>query len=321
MPFKIGTLRQRLFSIPPSEATFTRRGFRQANPEAVLHLEAIGRAFLQGYHAALAADDAEELINFLNEPADEFRGFAFEGAAMALELLDSLTPWSKRRLRSLLDGVGSAHVYMIHVGVGWAFARLPWLRRAAVRKLDKFDPLLRWLVIDGFGFHEGYFNYDTYVRGRMRPRHLSGYGLRAFDQGLGRSLWFVEGADVAALPATIAAFQADRRKDLWSGVGLACTYAGGVGTEEIERLKLYAGPYMPYFAQGATFAAKARTRAGIATPHTELACQIICGLSATDASLLADDTLSPLPSSGTEPAYEVWRQRVQAEYSREVEFA
>jgi hypothetical protein len=320
MPFKTGTLRQRLFSIAPAEATFARRGFRQGNAEAVSHLEAVGGAFLRGYNAALAADGADELVECLEETAGEFRGFAFEGAAMALELLDSLTPWSQRRFRSL-EGVGSAHVYTIHVGAGWAVARLPWLRRSAMRRLNKFDRLLGWLVIDGLGFHEGYFNYGTYARGRTRPGYLSGYGLRVFDQGLGRSLWFVEGADVATLPSTIAAFQADRRKDLWSGVGLACTYAGGVGAEEIERLKVSAGPYAPHFAQGATFAAKARTKAGIVTPHTESACRIICGMSASDASLLADDTVSRLPGEGADPAYEVWRRRVRAEYSRKVEFA
>lgn len=308
-------------SIPPAEATFARRGFRRSSAGAVSHLETIGGAFLRGYHAALAADDADGLAAVLNETADEFRGFAFEGAAMALELFDRLTPWSRRRLRSFLDGAGSVHVYMVHVGAGWAFARLPWLRRAAVRGLDKFDPLLRWLVVDGFGFHEGYFHSDAYVRARQRPRHLSGYGPRAFDQGLGRSLWFVEGADVATLPATIAAFEADRREDLWSGVGLACAYAGGVGTEEVERLKVSAGLYAPCLAQGATFAAKARTRAGIATPHTESACRVMCGMSAADASLLADDALRRLPRGGAEPAYEVWRRRVRAEYSQEVAFA
>ena len=314
-------LRQRLLSIPLAEATFARRGFRESNPKVVSHLEEIGRTFLHGYHVALAADEMSELVRVLNRITPEFRGFAFEGAAMALELLDHLTPWSKRRLQLFLAQEGKTHVYMVHVGAGWAFARLPWLRWNIERVFSKYDHLLRWLVIDGFGFHEGYFNAHKVIRAGKKPRRLSGYGLRAFDQGLGRSLWFVEGADVTVIASTIAAFEQSRHRDLWSGVGLACTYAGGVSGEEIERLKTSAGSYLPYMAQGAVFAAKTRQKAGLVVAHTELACESLCGMSSADAALLADDALRELPDDGFTPAYEVWRQRIQAQYSREVEFA
>jgi hypothetical protein len=321
MHFKERKLRERFLSIPLDEATFMRRGFRQSNSKAVPHLEEIGRTFLHGYHTALAADDACHLALSLNKTPDEFRGFAYEGAAMALELLDRLTPWGGRRLEQLLGCGETGHIYMIHVGAGWAFARLPWLRRKTERGLGKFDHLLRWLVVDGFGFHEGYFNWRVSIRERKRPKHLSGYGMRAFDQGLGRSIWFVEGADVTAAAEAVAAFDRSRHKDLWAGVGLACTYAGGVGTEEMERLKSYAGLYLPYLAQGAIFAATARQKAGIATEHTRIACKILCGMSVEDASLLAEGALRNLPGDGGAPAYELWRQRIQAEYAREVTFA
>src|SRR3712207_8380154 len=55
------------------------------------------------------------------------------------------------------------------------------------------------------------------------------------DQGLGRSLWFVQGADVRRIPATVNAFPAERRPDLWSGLGLACGYAGGRTRAEVDR--------------------------------------------------------------------------------------
>ena len=314
-------LRQRLLGIPLDEATFARRGFRRGDAKALPHLEEIGRTFLHGYHVALAEDEIGPLVNDLNRVAPEFRGFAFEGAAMALELLDRLTLWRNQRLQQLLADEGKSHVYMVHVGAGWAFARLPWLRRRTESGLGKYDHLLRWLVMDGFGFHEGYFKWRNSIRAGKKPKHLSGYELQAFDQGLGRSIWFVEGADVTVIASTIAAFEQSRQQDLWSGIGLACTYAGGVSGEEIEHLKTSAGSYLPYMAQGATFAVKARHRAGIVTPHTELACRSLCGMSVTDAALLADDAWRNLPADGVTPAYEVWRRRIQAEYSREVEFA
>jgi hypothetical protein len=129
---------------------------------------------------------------------------------------------------------------MAHVGAGWAFARLC---RNIGRPLARLDPLLRWLAVDGYGFHEGYFHCHRYIERPTRPARLSGYALRVFDQGLGRSLWFVYGADIARISSAIATFTPERRADLWSGTALACSYAGGVERAAIEALREAAGPY------------------------------------------------------------------------------
>ena len=123
---------------------------------------------------------------------------------------------------------------MMHVGLGWALARL---RRSVTPYLARLDPLLGWLVVDGYGFHEGYFDWPRYIERRAIPSRLNGYERRVFDQGLGRSLWFVKGADVAAVASAIDTFPSARRDDLWSGVGLACAYAGGCGRAAIESLR------------------------------------------------------------------------------------
>jgi Protein of unknown function (DUF1702) len=70
---------------------------------------------------------------------------------------------------------------------------------------------------------------------------------------------------------------------MWSGVGLAATYAGLASESVLRDLCDFAGPLWPQLAQGAAFAAKARQRAGNLTPYTELAAKVLCGLSATDA--------------------------------------
>ena len=189
----------------------------------------------------------------------ELCGFAFEGAGMGLFLLDLLTPWRRDRLSAFLSGPGAPHVYMVHVGAGWALAQLG-LR--VDRALTRFDPLLRWLVMDGYGFHQGYFRWPRCVEGQWVPARLSGYARRGFDQGLGRSLWFVEGADGARITASIARFPRARQADLWSGVGLACAYAGGVTAEPIQQLRSMAGVNLPSLAQGAAFAAKAGSGPG-----------------------------------------------------------
>ncbi len=307
-PFWKG-LRQPLLGISSEETTFARRGFRECAPQVQQHLERVGATFLQGYHAAIEGDKPEVLLPKLNAMEAEWRGFAFEGAAMGLALLDALTPWKRNRVQRFLDGAGADHIYMVHVGVGWVPARM---KQPIEPTLARLDPLLCWLAVDGYGFHEGYFHWPRYVKEQAMPERLSGYALRVFDQGLGRSLWFVDGADVTRIPDTICAFQPTRQADLWSGVGLGCAYAAGVERAAIEALKTAAGSYLPQLAQGAAFAAKARQRAGNPTAHTEMACQVLCGISADAAAEITDRTLENLPHDQGEPAYEVWRRRIQA---------
>jgi hypothetical protein len=318
MGISIGDIRQRLFGISPEEAMFARRRFRQGDADLRQHLERIGKTFIQGYQLALKRDELDDLATELNRIENGLRGFAYEGAGMGLALLDQLLPWGQNRLGKFLDGAGANHLYMLHVGAGWAMARFPWWQKSYLKKLD---PLMRWLAIDGYGFHEGYFHWRRYVLEQVRPGRLQASEQHVFDQGLGRSLWFVECADVRRLPQTIASFQESRRDDLWSGVGLACAYAGGVDRAAIEALYSAAGPYKPKLAQGAAFAAKTRQRAGNPTFHTELACEIFCGRSVDAAASLTDIALEHLPFDGPVPAYQIWRQRIQSQLAEETEAA
>jgi len=175
------------------------------------------------------------------------------------------------------------------------------------------DPLLRWLAVDGFGFHEGYFHSRQSIVNQRVPAGVGSYGRRAFDQGLGRSLWFSTGADAGRLSRIIETFTMRRRGDLWSGVGLACAYAGGLDETGVDRLTAATGPFLPDFAQGVAFAAKARQRAGNPVRDTEHVCRIACCVSAAEAAGVTDVALHNLPPDGDEPAYEVWRRRIRAE--------
>ncbi len=297
-------LRRRLFQIPLQETTFARRGFSTGNVQAQQILELSGQTFVQGYHAALDDDRFEILVPNLESIDAVRRGFAYEGAAMALALLDYFSPW-KHRLTSFMQGPGAPHIYMLHVGAGWTLGRLP---SSTTSLMKSFDPLLCWLVLDGYGFHQGFFSWPRYIDAQIQPRHLHGYALQAFDQGLGRSLWFVKGADAPKIIATIEAFPTARQGDLWSGIGLACAYAGGVEPEVIQTVANWAGPYRSHLAQGAAFAAKARQRAGNPAAHTDLACKLFSGHSSEEAARITDESLLDLPR---EQAYEAWRSRIR----------
>jgi F0F1-type ATP synthase membrane subunit c/vacuolar-type H+-ATPase subunit K len=314
----LGSLRKLLFGISPAETSVSRRGFPVKNEKIKQHLEKIGQIFVKGYHAALIDPHPTALATRLAEIETGFQGFAYEGAAMGLTLLDILTPWDRHHLRNFLVGPGAPHAYMIQVGVGWALARL---HRPVESWLNRLDPVVKWLALDGYGFHEGYFHWPRYIENQELPRRLNGYACRGFDQGLGRCLWFVKGADVARIAATITAFPVSRQADLWSGVGLACAYAGGVERPAIAALVQAAGAYRPQLAQGVVFAAGTRQKAGNPAAHTELACRVVCGMPLTEAAHLFALTGQNLPTDKPEPAFEVWRQRIQAQFICQEELA
>jgi hypothetical protein len=311
----LGLARRRFLGLSPVEATFAKRGFAIGEEAARLRLEQIGVTFLNGYHAALEETDFASLAQRLSSVAADLRGFAFEGAAMGLALLDCFTPWRNDRWRTFTDQLAQPHAYMMHVGLGWALARL---RRSVNPRWARLDPLLGWLVVDGYGFHEGYFSWRRYVEAQTLPERLKGYARRVFDQGLGRSIWFVKGADVASVANAIEAFPSARRDDLWSGVGLACAYAGGCDRFAIESLRVAAGKHLPPLAQGVAFAAKTRQRAANLNPHTEMVCRVICGRSADEVAAVPDAALENLHAHDDLPAYEVWRRRIQNKFALEV---
>jgi hypothetical protein len=309
-------MRRRLLGISPQETAFWRRGFPCASGEARDSLERAGRAFVAGYHAALEETDLGDVVIQLNLIELSLQGFAYEGAAMAFALLDSLTPWKRNRIGAFLHGPGVPHRYMVHVGIGWAMARLPWVRNAASR--PSLDPLLRWLVFDGYGFHEAYFHPRRFVEGQAAARLRDSYAARVVDQGIGRALWFVNGADPDRIADVIASFPASRRPDLWSGLGLAATYAGGTDQLGLEALRELAEAHLAHAAQGAAFAAKARLHAGNPTPHTDRAIRVLCGVSARTAAAITDEALQGLQANAGEqelPPYEIWRQRIQLRFA------
>lgn len=312
-----GQLRLKFLGISLQEATFTKRGFSPSqNPHLQNHLEQIGQTFLSGYHTAIAFNEPSMVIQHLQKIAGELQGFAFEGAAMGLTLLDWLMPWQPKRIPQFLALEGDKHIYMTYVGLGWALARIPLSLNSYLAKLDHHetdfpDPLLGWLALDGYGFHQGYFAWQKYIEKQTIPQELSGYALRVFDQGLGRSLWFVKGANVDKTVATINRFATHRQADLWSGVGLACTYAGKLPESEIKQLRELSGKYRINLAQGSAFASKARLRANNLTENTEVASQILSEMSAQQSALITDQTLIGLDFYSEIPAYEQWRQRIQ----------
>jgi hypothetical protein len=178
-----------------------------------------------------------------------------------------------------------------------------------MRVLTRYRNLNKWLALDGYGFHEGYFNWRRSVVQHRVPMGLTADAAQVFDQGLGRSLWFVRGADPSSVAAAIASFEAVRHNDLWSGIGLAAAYAGSATANDLRILRESAAPHEVALVQGVVFAAEARRRARNPVAHTELACTELLGMSCGAA---ADIAIETLPTEGDSlSAYRQWRLAIQ----------
>ncbi|MFL6232737.1 MAG: DUF1702 family protein [Thermoanaerobaculia bacterium] len=304
----MGRIVRALLSLSGDERRFARSLEDFADGEVRRRLEKVGDAFLAGYRASLEEEDTEALAGRVARIDPELLGFAHEGVGLGLALLDSLPPWRQSRFSAFLRGPGAGQPYMLHVGAGWVLARLPV---PPARFLARFDPILRWMALDGFGFHEAFFHWRRTVELRRVPAWLPAQGRGQFDVGVGRRLWFTPEVETGRLPGIIGAFPADRQGDLWTGIGEACAFAGVRGPEALAGVPRAAGGFAPQLGQGAAFAAKVRERGGNPAPHTELACRLFCRMSAAEAAALTDEALAGLPPDGEVPAFEVWRRRIQ----------
>jgi SagB-type dehydrogenase family enzyme len=311
-----GRLRCRIFLPDQSEVTFKKRGWTPPDATRRANLEKVGRKFLEGFEYGMAGRQLADIESSLETVEPAFRGFAYEGCTMALAVRDGIRLSGRHWVRDLLASRGANHIYMAYIGVGWAMARLP---RVRWRAIEPHDPLLRWLALDGYGFHQAYFRTQEYVwKQRQDPMpgwEPAAYASRVMDQGMGRALWFVNGSDVQRVATTIEAFPQSRRGDLWSGAALASVYAGGADAGELSDMTKLAGPYRSYAAQGAAFAAKARLLAGLVMPGTELGVKVHCDMSVEEAAAVTDEARQGLPSDETDiPRFEVWRDRIRQRF-------
>jgi enediyne biosynthesis protein E3 len=106
------SLLKRWLQIRAEEVTCERRGFRVPRPRVREHLECIGGSFLKGYQAALDSECLADLPPRLEAVELEFRGFAYEGAAMALDLLDQLRPPWRPRFFPLFWPAQASNIYI-----------------------------------------------------------------------------------------------------------------------------------------------------------------------------------------------------------------
>lgn len=312
MPSLIGPLRSTLLGTRIEENPLDRPGFAAPSPATAAELQRVATHLSSSIHFAVCTKNNDELIEHIQQLPEQYQGFAFEGAATGLAAVDSITPFS-HRAADLFTGPAAKHDLTMYVGVGLAMGKIP---KPIWKKVFPKHPVYRWLAIDGYGFYNAFFRTEKYIaRKHVDTRYPSWMGdtaplRRASDQGMGRALWFISGGSVDGVATRIAEFDPSRHADLWNGIGIATTFAGGVEVSDLEAILALVPQFRQQLAAGSTMVAKIRQQADSATAHTEVAVRTYTGRSIDEAAALIDKAFVGIPEDGTAAGYHAWRDRL-----------
>ena len=233
---QLGRRLSRLLSEAPSPPP------ADVHPKIGQRLSDARAAFAQGFRQALSVAPAM-LPRILQDEPCQRRGFALEGAAMALVLMDEFSAAPQKLLGALLSGRSAGEHTLGAIGVGWASAHLG---RSADWLPPGLHPRYRPAVADGYGFHQGFFHAHRFA-GRGFPTGKGELSI-PYDIGLGRALWFVHSGRAEPIVHSIGRMPSDRRAQLWRGVGTACAFTGNA--EYAARTGAAAARFETHFRAG-----------------------------------------------------------------------
>lgn len=302
-------LKSLVLSLPHKEASFSRRGFPSMGSPSREHLETIIHAFIDGYNLAVVEPDPGELARRLNSTiAPEYVGFAYEGTGLYFAVMDLMIPGSAR-LEAWTHSAGEPYDYIAMVGAGFAISRIPLALGRLESYQKRLDELTAFCLADGYGFHEGYFQWKSFLDGRKpAPPSLTLQNRRLYDSGVARAMWWVYGADPVAIAAAISRFDEDRQPEMWAGLGVALSYAsaGPAVPNPSAKLMELAGPYRYDLLSGIPFAAHMRWKGRNPAPWTEQACEDLLRMSVKETSDLVMAGLRQFLDTWQGPAEDRW---------------
>ncbi len=291
-------LKKAFLGVNDKESSFEKRGFLISNEKHRANLENIIRAFLEGYRIAMKHHkDPKKIVKKIENKFDNHLvGFAFEGSGMSFAVMDVLFPKQHSRLRKFIENELKHHDFIAAVGAGLAIGKAPFGLRKMEKYMRKLDPRMAWCVPDGYAFYKGIFETKKYIDlAQDAPSGFPEYAKNVFDSGLGRAIWWAKCGSPKHIKQTIDAFPKERQAELWSGIGVASTYAGGVEYDYLDELVVFSGDYKVDYLSGIPFSAKMRQKGGNYSEWTEKACQRLLNASidevANMTNSLLDETL------------------------------
>ncbi len=265
-------------------------------------MDTIQNTFLRVQDLFYESPDWKRHVAELDSAYVEFRSIAYESASMSIALEDlkqgeQLTNWFQ-----FLNEAASAHATQVHVGLGWAFAQA---LKNPITYLPELNPMMRYRVLDGYGYYEGIFRRRRSIINHLKLQVEDTVASSALDQGIGRSIWYLNKGNINDAKAMIESFAVDRHKDLWRGLGIAIAYAGGCGEETLQEIFSKADSYKTQLATGAVMALFSRDSAKYISADTELACKVWCKQNAEEILELNYSIKSKL-NLQSDDAYAKW---------------
>ncbi len=256
--------------------------------EIETRMEKIRAIFQHIMSAAVEADDVDVLEQELNATEVEFRSIAYEAAAMSLALKDIAINDSFNNWQSFMQMQGAKHLTQVHIGLGWAMAQQQF---PVFPFIETLEPLMQCRVIDGYGYYEGIFRKRKAIGEMKLPQELPQKFLNPYDQGLGRSIWYNTKADCEKIAEMLSAFNYERQKDLWRGIGIACVYVGGYDENLLRQLAVVASTHRTQLSVAAALVTRTRAEASSYTNYTEMACRTWCECSEEQALTITTNAI------------------------------
>jgi hypothetical protein len=186
-------------------------------------MEEIRQTFLQARSVTASAESVAGLLEALGKTNAPYRPVAHEGAAMELALKDFSTNSDLSLWNSFLTKSETYLISHAHIGLGWAVAHQE-ISPSPV--LVNMRSMMKFYFFDGWGYYDGTFKQRHAIRNKKMPEALDQKHLHAYDQGIGRSIWYSCLGKIDRVKEVISSFTAERQKDLWRGIGIGCSFVG-----------------------------------------------------------------------------------------------
>jgi len=234
---------------------------------AIDNIQLIQSVFQEAQNYASKENDRKAILSHLNKIKHAFTSVAYEGTSFILAERSIKNNNSLKDWEYFLKETKGLHDSQIHVGLGWAIAAINADLNLYTQKIT---PLLYSRVLDGYGYYYAIFKRRIAIRSAQIPNNIRPDQVSAFNQGIGRSLWYLAEGKIEKLTRLIQLIQSERHGDLWRGIGIAYTYVGGEPIESIERINLLSGEYNKEFLCGIALALYARNKSGLTLTSSTL---------------------------------------------------
>jgi hypothetical protein len=254
-------------------------------------LKKIDQVFTTFQSAQYIAENTvyEELDQKLISYDPEFRSVAFEAASMTLLSSDFKKNGSNQteQWKNFYSTHQSLHETQLLTGYGWALAVH---QKKPSDFLDQFDPLVSMRILDGYGYYYGLLRSRISVQNIQIPDDINKDLLFAFDQGLGRSLWYLSKGDLEKLMTMLEKFPDERKPNLWRGIGIASAYLGGIDAPTYHKLNQLAVNNHKQFVVGVLVAINTRMQSNSFTKYIQTACTMLTDFNVNSAFKFTEDT-------------------------------